>query len=263
MGSAGTNGPLWSVEPDAWAAIQEPQHAPLFAAMLDTARVQAGTIMLDAGCGAGTAAAMALERGATVTGLDAAEGLLRLARDKAKDATFVLGDIESLDFDDDSFDVVFAANSVQYAENLIPTLNEFGRVCRPDGRIVAGLFGPPEQVAYSAVFEAAGSVMPPPPAGAKPGGPFALSGEGVLEGAFNDAGLKVTATGEANCPLEYRHVDYHWEAFRSGGPSQNMMKIVGEEALRGAVGEAYRMRAREDGTIIFDPNVFIYVVARP
>lgn len=263
MGSAGTNGPLWSVVPDAWGAIVEPFHTPLFAAMLDAAQVREGTTVLDAGCGAGTAAAMALGRGATVTGLDAAEGLLRVARDKARDATFVLGDIESLDFDDDSFDVVFAANSLQYAENLIRTLREFGRVCKPDGRVVAGLFGPPEQVAYTAVFEAAAGVMPPPPAGATPGGPFALSDEGILEGAFNDAGLTVLATGEANCPFVYRGVDHHWEGFRSGGPTQNMLKIVGEHTLRDAVDEACRPLVREDGTIRFAPNVYVYVVAQP
>lgn len=263
MGSADTNGPLWSVAPEAWGAIIEPFHTPLFAAMLDAAQVRRGTKVLDAGCGAGTATAMALERGATVTGLDAAQGLLRVARETASDATFVLGDIESLEFDDDSFDVVFAANSVQYAENLTRTLSEFGRVCKPDGRIVSGLFGPPEQVAYAAVFKAAASVMPPPPAGARPGGPFALSGESILESAFYEAGLTVLATGEANCPFEFRGVDHHWEGFRSGGPTQNMMKIVGEDTLRNAVDEACRALVREDGTIIFDPNVYIYVLARP
>jgi cyclopropane fatty-acyl-phospholipid synthase-like methyltransferase len=65
-------GPLWEAEADTWSQIQEPQHKPLFAAMLDAAEVGPGSRLLDVGCGGGCSSALALERGASVTGLDAA-----------------------------------------------------------------------------------------------------------------------------------------------------------------------------------------------
>ena len=34
MGSADVQGPLWGAEADTWSRIQEPQHRPLFTAML-------------------------------------------------------------------------------------------------------------------------------------------------------------------------------------------------------------------------------------
>ncbi len=53
--------------------------------------------------------------GATVSGLDASDTLLEIARERAPSADFRLGDLEALPFDDDSFDVVTGFNSFQYA----------------------------------------------------------------------------------------------------------------------------------------------------
>jgi len=54
--------------------------------------------------------------------------------------------MEHLPYKDEQFDAVFAANSVQFSGNPVATVREFARVCRPQGRIVAGLFGSPAQV---------------------------------------------------------------------------------------------------------------------
>ena len=86
-------------------------------------------------CGGGGASILAAERGAQVSGLDAAEGLIAFARQRVSNGDFRVGDIESLPFDDDSFDVVFAANSVQYSEDRVAALRELGRVCTPGGRM--------------------------------------------------------------------------------------------------------------------------------
>lgn len=263
MGSAEINGRLWSAAPEAWATIQEPFHAPLFAAMLNAAGVDEHTRVLDVGCGGGVATAMAVARGAQVVGVDAAEGLVDYASRAVPGATFHVGDMEHLNFDDGSFDVVFAANAVQYAEHLVGALRELGRVCRKDGRIVVGIFGPAERVAYAAVLAAAKEAMPPPPPGAKPGGPFALSGEGVLAGRLAEAGLTVIAHGEANCPFEYRSAEEFWRAQLGAGPMQSMVSRIGEKKLRAAVEAACKRVTAADGRIRFDPNVFVYLLATP
>lgn len=263
MGSAGTNGPLWSAAPETWATLQEPFHKPLFGAMLEAAGVGEDTRVLDVGCGTGCASAMALARGAEVYGIDCAQGLIDYAQKAVERATFGLGDIEDLEFEDSFFDVVFAANSVQYAESVTLALKELSRICKPDGRIVAGLFGPPNKVAYRAVFAAAREVMPPPPPDAKPGGPFVLSGPGVLAGKFAEAGLEVVGEGEVNCPFRYESLDEHWKACASAGAVQALINTVGENKLRTAIDAACQELVAGDGSVSFDPNVFIYVVARP
>ena len=57
-GTAGVNGQLWGFRGRDWAEVQEGQFAPAFHAVLAHAKVGADTRHLDAGCGAGMAAAL-------------------------------------------------------------------------------------------------------------------------------------------------------------------------------------------------------------
>ena len=258
MGTAKIQGELWGIAPRGWVEIQEPMHKPLWEAMLNAAQVGPGTRFLDAGCGGGGASVLAVERGAQVSGLDAAEGLLAFARERVPNGDFRVGDIESLPFDDNAFDAVFAANSVQFAEDRIAALRELGRVCAPQGRIVAGLFGPPEKVEFSTIFKAVRDAMPEPPPGA---GPFELSGPGKLEGLFAEASLNVLESGEVNCPFNYADFETFWRASVAAGPLQGVLQTVSEERLKSAVREAVETFRLDNGAILIQPNIFKYVVA--
>lgn len=258
MGTAQIQGELWGKAPQGWAEIQEPLHRPLWEAMQDAANVGSGTTFLDAGCGGGGASVFAAERGAIVSGLDAAEGLLAFARERVPAGDFRVGDIESLPFADNSFEAVFAANSVQYAADRVAALRELGRVCTLNGRIVAGLFGSPEKVAYASVFKALGDAMPGPPKG---GGPFELSVPGKLEELFTEAGLNVVESGEVDCPFSYLDFETFWQANVAAGPLQGMLRVVTEDHLRSAVRGAVETFNQDNGSILIQPNMFKYVVA--
>ena len=260
MGTAAVQGELWGKVPQDWASIQEPLHKPLWEAMLDGALVDSETRFFDAGCGGGGASVLATERGAQVVGLDAAEGLIEIVRKRMPKGDFRVGDIEHLPFDDQSFDVVFAANSVQYSEDRIAALRELGRVCSPEGRIVAGLFGPPEKVEFRTIFEALRDVMPEPPQG---GGPFELSAPGMLEGLFEQAGLRILESGEVDCPFSYTDFETFWRANVSAGPLQGMLRVVDEEDLKSTMRGAAQRYRLEHGDLLIQPNVFKFVVAVP
>ncbi len=116
MGSANIQGDLWGREPGDWAELQEVLHAPLWEAMFDATGVAHGSRVLDAGCGGGGASVLAARRGALVSGLDASEPLVEVARNRIPEGDFRVGDLETLPFADGSFDAVIAASSVQYAE---------------------------------------------------------------------------------------------------------------------------------------------------
>lgn len=258
MGSSKIQGELWGKAPQGWVEIQEPMHSPLWEAMLDATTVGSGTRFLDAGCGGGGASVLAAERGAQVSGLDAAEGLITFARESTPHGDFHVGDIESLPFDDDAFDTVFAANSVQFSEDRIAALRELGRVCAPKGRIVAGLFGPPENVDYMAIFKAARDVLPEPPPN---GGPFELSAPGKLEGLFAEAGLNVLESDEVNCPFSYSDFETFWQANIGIGPFQGVLRVVSEEKLKSALRDAVEPFRLDNGEIHIQQNVYKYVVA--
>ena len=94
--TAGINGHLWGVRARDWAAIQEGQCRPVYESVFDRTRVTAGTVYLDAGCGAGMAAQIAAQRGARVSGLDTAENLLAIARSRVPAGNFRVGELEEL-----------------------------------------------------------------------------------------------------------------------------------------------------------------------
>lgn len=258
MGSAKRQGELWSQAAQAWADFQEPQHSPIWQAMLDATEVGKGTRFLDAGCDGGGASVLAAERGAHVSGLDAAEDLLSLARERIPKGDFHAGDIENLPFADESFDVVFAANSIQYTEDRIAALKELTRVCNVNGRVVAALFGPVEKVAYRSIFKAVGDTLPDPPIGA---GPFELSAPGKLESLLTEAGLKVIASGEVDCPFHFPDVETFLQGTLSGGPVQGALRLVSEDKLKSAILEAAKAFKLDSGEVLIQPNVYQYTVA--
>jgi SAM-dependent methyltransferase len=230
--------------------------------MMEATRIGSGKSVLDIGCGAGHSTAMIKEAGAQVIGVDAAQGFVDYATKTYLGIDFQVGGLEKLAFGGDEFDVVFAANSVQYASNLGIALQELRRVCKPGGSIVAGLFGPPEAVSYKPILDALGPFMPKPPPGAKPGGPFRLSAPGVLEEGFTSAGITVSETGRANCPFMYGSWDQFWRVVRSAGPTQMAIGLAGLGAVEEANRKAIEPFTAQDGSIAFDPNIFIYVVGQ-
>jgi len=127
VGTAKLQGRLWSVNAANWAELQEPYLEPAFRAGLDAVGVGAGTRLLDVGCGAGLALRLAADRGADVSGLDAAPGLLDYARHRVPGARMIQGEIQSLPFPDDTFDAVTGFNSFQYAADSV------ARYVRPSG----------------------------------------------------------------------------------------------------------------------------------
>jgi len=251
-------GKLWGKAPKGWAEIQEPKHKPLWDAMLNASEVGPDTIFLDVGCGAGGASIIAKERGANIYGIDVADGLLNFAKKNIPDGIFQVADIENLPFEDNTFDVLFAANSIQYTEDRNAALNELKRVCKPEGRIVAGLFGAPEKVDYRVVFKALRDAMPEPPKG---GGPFELSMPNVLENLFTDAGLNNITTKEVNCPFIYKDFNTFWEANVAAGPLQGMLQIISESELKEVLEEAVDNFKHIDNSIVIPNNIFKYVTA--
>lgn len=102
-----------------------------------------GKNLLDLGCGTGLYSIRALEKGAIVTGIDISEKMLSLAQEKVKTLSlqinFVLGDMEHLPFNNDSFDVVLSVTSLEFSKNPEMVLREILRVLKKGGKTVIGV----------------------------------------------------------------------------------------------------------------------------
>ena len=119
-----------------WAEIQEGTCRPAYLAVFDRVALRTGMAYFDAGCGAGMAAQIAAQRGARVSGLDAAEKLLAIARTRTPAGDFRVGELEDLPFPDNVFDLVSGFNSFQYAGNPAVALREARRVAKAGARVV-------------------------------------------------------------------------------------------------------------------------------
>jgi SAM-dependent methyltransferase len=192
--------------------------------------------------------------------LDASAPLIEVAQGRVPAGDFRVGDLEALPFADDSFDAVIAANSIQYAEDRVAALRELARVAVPGARIAVGLFGKSDRVDFRVVFDAFRDSMPEPPVG---DGPFGLSGEGVLAGLVEQAGLEVLGSGEVDLPFVYENTEVFWRGVISGGPPQAAKDKVGEEVLKMAALKAIEPYMTDTGGVRFSNNAFQYITATP
>jgi SAM-dependent methyltransferase len=116
------------VSAEAWSEHWGRLGAPARQAVADAAGIGAGIRVLDAGCGTGEFLALAIERGATASGIDLSADRLAIARRRAPGAELREGDITRLPYDDDAFDVVTAFNAVQFTDDAPATIAELARV---------------------------------------------------------------------------------------------------------------------------------------
>lgn len=245
MANAKDSGEAWGADALVWADCQEPFSLPLWEAMLDNTNVGRGTRLLDAGCGAGGACRMALGRGASVFGLDAAERSIALAKDRLPAADFRVGDLEALPYDDASFDAVIAVNSVQFANSPINVIGELTRVCNKAGTISVAVFGP-EGNEENLVFEEINKVLPRVDAAP---GEFNLSAPGKLEEMMTASGLRVVSTHEIGTPFIYHNVDAAWRAQQSAGSIRDAIKAASEEEVRAAAIRGFKKFLKKSGEV--------------
>lgn len=107
-----------------------------------------GAAVLDAATGTGALVELLLDVSdpGSVVGLDLSKGMLRQARGKIQDprVTWKHGDITSLPFPDDSFDVVASSWALETLQDPRAAVAEFLRVLKPGGRVIYAFSSRPE-----------------------------------------------------------------------------------------------------------------------
>jgi SAM-dependent methyltransferase len=256
MGSAKIQGELWGAAADRWAEQQERTAKPLWTDVLEALGAGPEMRLLDAGCGAGAGGVDAAARGCHVAGADASAPLIDIARRRLPDARFEVCDLESLPYDDESFDATMAINAVFYCENQAAAMRELGCVTRRGGLVGVTAWGPPAECEMRDIFAATTSVMPPPPPSSV--GP-ALSEPGALENSLSTAGLTPRKSGRSQCPFVYDDVASAWSAQSSSGPVQKAIRIAGDDKVRRAFSDAAAAYVQLDGRVVLQ-NVFLWAI---
>jgi SAM-dependent methyltransferase len=236
-GSASRWGPLFGGRARDWAETWEGPRGwgtPVYEHVLDRLRIEAGIRVLDCGCGAGRFARMAADRGASVAGIDAAEGLIEIAAERTPEGDFRAGDLEALPWPEDAFDVVTGFSAFQFADDKVGALTEARRVSRGPVAVVI-----PSRVQESGITLVFKTLVPffPPEAleSMKHSGMFALSEPGKLEEALDAAGLIVDEDEEIQTPIVFDDAGGAVRAFAGAGPTALAIGHSGELAVTQAV----------------------------
>ncbi len=116
------------------------------------AQVQPGERALDLACGTGDIAFAVAAKGARVVGLDITHRMLELAIAKSRSATFVTGDMTSLPFASQTFDLVTTGYGLRNVPDLNLAIDEIARVLRPGGRLLSLDFNRPQPALVRALY---------------------------------------------------------------------------------------------------------------
>src|SRR5215831_7588185 len=103
---------------------------------------KAGGRFLDAGCGTGDFIPDLIARKGQVTALDFAEDMIEQSRARMAhkqleaQVTFSVGDVTSLDCNDNYFDAIIGVGLIEYLTDYRAALREFYRVLKPGGIVI-------------------------------------------------------------------------------------------------------------------------------
>lgn len=245
----------WAARADSYDELMGVVTARFVEPLLDAAGVQAGMRLLDVACGPGTLAAQAAARGAEPVGIDLADGMLALARERHPELRFVRGDVEQLPFDDASFDAVTAGFLLHHAPAPARAAAQLARVLTPGGRLAATVWERPERMRLLGLVNDAMVHAGADPAAGLPDGPRAF-------GFAEPAGLTALLTGAGFeavdvHPIRFAHraatADELWDGLR-GGTVRTAEQLDGlpasvRERVRAAFTELAEAHRGADGVL--------------
>lgn len=155
------------------------------------ADLQPGQHVLDVACGTGAVARAAAEvvgPQGRVTGSDLNAGMLEVARRAAPHIDWVQSDAASLDFEDDSFDVVICQSGLMFFPDPAVAVREMARVAKPGGSVVLQTWG--RSKGYEMLAEVFDDVTSPEVA-AIIRAPFGMPEMDQVQQLATDAGLQI------------------------------------------------------------------------
>ena len=100
--------------------------------VLELAAPKPGEKVLDIGIGTGIFAVELMKYNTDISGIDVSEKMLDIARSKGLTKVAV-GDAVSLDFPDESFDLVISITALEFIKEYEKAISEMVRVCRKGG----------------------------------------------------------------------------------------------------------------------------------
>ncbi len=244
-----------------WDAAAEPWHrwaptlrrwlGPATERMLDLARVESGSRVLDVAAGAGDQSLQVAARvgpGGSVLATDISPAILAFAGAEARRAGHInlttrVMDGEHLELEDATFDVVVSRVGLIYFPDQQRALREMYRVLVPGGRVAAIVYSTAPQNGFFSVpvgiVRRHANLGPPLPG--QPG-PFSLGAAGALEQSFANAGFSQIQAERISAPLRMESASaclrFQQESFGALHQMLSSLDQAGRDAAWHEVGRA-------------------------
>ena len=126
---------------DTFAEIIRDRHAAVLA-WVDSLILAPDSRILEVGCGAGFLSVALAQCGFRIQAVDSVEAMVELAQQHAAESgtthrlSVDVGDVYSLAFENDSFDLVIAVGVLPWLERVDQAIEEMARVTKPNGSII-------------------------------------------------------------------------------------------------------------------------------
>ncbi|MCG6974890.1 MAG: class I SAM-dependent methyltransferase [Acidiferrobacterales bacterium] len=248
--SASENQPDWNKiaeKFDMWL----PQLAPVGEALIEQLQAKPGDRILDLASGTGEPALSLARQMAgeiEVIGVDAAEGMVRVANKKVKDLglnniRFETMPAEALTFDANSFDRVLCRFGVMLFEDSLQGLKEMFRVLKPGGHFALAVWSTPETMptmhwSYKVMAPRLPQELHPPVAKVT-----SLGGPGVLEDMLFKAGFSDFTIETKTFNYNFDSFDAYWDHVEASDILKMQYDALPEEArkeVRNEIGKLAR-----------------------
>jgi ubiquinone/menaquinone biosynthesis C-methylase UbiE len=239
--------------------------APWPASVAAAAGIAPGQDVLDVACGTGVLAreaALRVQPGGTVTGLDRNEGMLAVARRKAPEIEWRQGLAEALPFADDRFDAVVSQFGLMFFDDRALALAEMWRVLKPGGRVAVAVWDALERTpGYAAMTAVLQRLFGERVADALRA-PYALGDPEALTALATEAGIPATITtceGTAHFPSieAWVHTDV------KGWTLADMIDDGQYRQLQQEAPKALQRFVQPDGAVVFEAPAHILRATKP
>jgi SAM-dependent methyltransferase len=210
-----------------FATLSEPANSREYGFVHHRLGVGEGDRLLDVACGSGFAIELARIRGASCAGIDASQRLVAVAQDRNPECDIRVGDMRSLPWDDETFDVVTSFRGIW--ATTPDAVDEVRRVLVTGGRLAMTVWGN--------VGKSSGAWMFAPFLWATDdkvehqANMVALGRPGVGEAFLADRGFDVAERFEVPFALEYADPVIYARALASTGPAYEAIQGLGEKAF--------------------------------
>ena len=251
-------GKAWGHSATDWACLYEHYALDVIIAIFQRVGVTEGVRMLDMACGSGLALRHAGAAGATTAGIDAAEPLIEIARDRNPESDLRLGSMFELPWGDESFDAVISINGVWGGCEV--ALAEAHRVLRPGGMIGISFWGSGTPNDLRGCFKAFARHSPQEHFGSMKR-LNNIAAPGIAEQMLSDAGFDVLERGTRVSVIEWPDAELAWRAVSSVGPAVPALRHTDPAIVKAAVLESIDHCRDERGAYRFR-NDHHFVIAR-